>query len=70
MAHEIGTAELTIEPKLGEGFAELKAWGLPDPRVEALSQAIASVRPFDPPPSADHIVERATAFLAFLVPDA
>lgn len=61
----LGTAELTIEPKLAEGFT----FG-PDPRQEALARAIESVRPFDPPPGSDFIVERAEAFLSFLTPEA
>ena len=43
---------------------------LPNARVEALAKAIDSVRGFDTPPNAAHIVERAEAFLAFIDPPA
>lgn len=70
MDSNLGTAELAIEPKFSEGFAELKSWGEPNPRVEALAKALESVRTFENPPGADHIVERAEVFLAFLDPPA
>ena len=72
MAENIGTATLTIEPVLDEQAAasllgEVKQFE-PNPRIEALAKALESVRTFEVPPGAEHIVERAEVFLAFLDP--
>jgi hypothetical protein len=64
----LGTAELTIEPKLSEGFTELQSWGQPDPRVEALSKALQYVSTFDTPPTEAHVVKVAETFLTFINP--
>lgn len=66
---ELGTAELVIEPKMGEGFAELEAIATVSQRQVALDFAIRSVQAFENPPAPEHIVDRAEVFHAFLSAD-